>query len=113
MKDWSAPVYAFFNPIPVVDHIKGHCVHIFTCAAKSCNGKGKNSREVQRFLATSNATSTSNLRRHAKSCWGEETVEAASSAKNVHAARSVLAKTKDGSITAAFGRIGKDCVMYS
>jgi hypothetical protein len=46
----------------------------------------------------------SNLRRHAKICWGEDTVEAASCTKDVHAAHAVLAKSnlKDASITAVF-----------
>jgi hypothetical protein len=54
------------------------------------------------------ATSTSNLRWHAKICWGQETVEAAGSTNNISEAHAVLAKSilKDGSITAAFERVG-------
>ena len=115
MKDWSAPVYAFFKPIPTIDHIEGRRVHIFTCTAKSCKGKGRNGRDVRRFLSTSDSTSTSNLRRHAKVCWSEATIKAAGRAKDAHAARSVLAKSylRDSSITAAFERIGKESVTYS
>jgi hypothetical protein len=66
-------------------------------------------------LNTGDATSTSNLRRHAKICWGEDAIEAAGQTKDVHAARDVLARTltKDGSITAAFERVGKEKVTYS
>lgn len=115
MKDWTAPIYAFFRPNPIIDHINGRRVHVFTCAAKTCSGKGKNGRQVRRFLATSDATSTSNLRRHANICWTEATVKAASGAGNAHAARSVLARVdlKDGAITTAFERIRKDRVSYS
>lgn len=88
-------------------------MHVFECAAKHC--KGKNGRDVRRFLDTCDAKSTSGLRRHAKKCWGEETVSAADKTKDLDAARTVIAKTslRDGSITAAFERIGKEAVTYS
>ena len=85
------------------------------CNAKTCKGKGKNGRDVWRYLNTGDVMSTSNLRRHAKICWGEETVAAASDTKDVHAACAILAKSnlKDGSITAMFQRVGKEKIMYS
>jgi hypothetical protein len=43
------------------------------------------------YLNTADATSTSNLRWHAKVCWGEETVTAAGTVKDVYATRAVLA----------------------
>jgi hypothetical protein len=119
MKDWTSPVYAFFKPIPLIGLIDGRRVHIFTCIAKRCRGKGRNGREVRRYLGTSDSTSTSNLRRHAKACWGESMVKAAGNVKNAHAARAVLAKSSgstdltDGLITAAFERINKRTVTYS
>jgi hypothetical protein len=114
MKDWTAPIYAFFKPIPIIEYVDNRRAHVFTCNAKTCKGRGKNGRSVRRFLGTSDSTSTSNLRRHAKICWSEETIAAASNAKDVHAARAVLAKSKlkDGSITAAFERVGKEKVTY-
>ena len=60
--------------------------------------------------------STSNLWWHVKTCWREPVIEAASQTKDVHAAWDVLAKVmgvKDGSITAAFERAGKERVTYS
>jgi hypothetical protein len=115
MKDWSAPIYAFFKATPIIDHIDNCHIHVFTCNAKTCKGRGKNGRDVRQFLGTSDSTSTSNLGRHAKICWSGETVKAASNAKDVHAALAVLAKSnlKDGSITAAFERVGKEKVTYS
>jgi hypothetical protein len=115
MKDWTAPIYAFFKPIPIIEYVDNRRAHIFTCNAKTCKGKGKNGRSVWRFLGTSDSTSTSNLRRHAKICRSEETIVVASNAKDVHAAWAVLAKSnlKDGSITAAFERVGKEKVTYS
>ena len=114
-KDWNSPIYAFFKPIPFVDHIDGRRVHIFECGAKPCKRKGRNGQYVRRYLNTGDATSTSNLRRHAKICWGDDAIEAACRTKDACAARDVLAKTrvKDGSITAAFERVGKESVTYS
>jgi len=70
---------------------------------------------VRRFLDKGDAKSTSNLRHHAKHCWGEETVTAADSTQDVKAARDALANQKDidGSITAAFQFAGKGKVTYS
>lgn len=85
------------------------------CNAKTCKGKGKNGQDVWRYLNTADMTSTSNLRWHAKICWGVETVTAASDTKDVHAAQAVLAKSnlQDRLITATFQRVGKENVTYS
>ena len=115
MKHWNTPIYAFFKPTPAIEYIAGRRAHVFSCGAKVCKGKGRHGRDVRRYLGTADATSTSNLRRHAKVCWGEETVEAAGSVKDVYAARAVLAKStlRDGSITAAFERLATDKVTFS
>jgi hypothetical protein len=115
MKQWNTPIYTFFRPTPIIDHIDGRRAHIFECSAKVCKGRGRNGRHVRRYLNTADATSTSNLRWHAKSCWGEGTVAAAGDTHNVREARGVLAKSilRDGSITAAFERAGKAKVTYS
>ena len=88
---------------------------MFECGAKICTGKGKYGRHIRRYLNTADATSTSNLQRHAKVCWGTEAVEAAGAVKDVYAARAVLAKPtlRDGSITAAFERVGEERVTFS
>ena len=76
---------------------------------------GGNGRMVHRYLDTGDAKSTSNLRKHAKICWGEEAVAAADNMRDVRAAREALGKLKsvDGSITAAFERVAKSKVTYS
>jgi hypothetical protein len=76
LKDWNSPIYVFFKPTPMIEYIKDRRVHVFECNAKSCKGKG-NGRMVRRYLDTSDAKSTSNLRKHAKICWGEEVVASA------------------------------------
>lgn len=55
------------------------------------------------------------MRKHARICWGEETVAAADRTKDVEIARDVLGKKglKDGSLTAAFERKGKGKVTFS
>ncbi|KAI0270918.1 hypothetical protein BGY98DRAFT_883170, partial [Russula aff. rugulosa BPL654] len=118
-KDWNAPIYAFFHPVPSIDYVgnPSRRIHVFECNAKSCKGKGFNRRHVRRYLDTADGTSTSNLRRHAKICWGEEAVAAADAAKLHGAAREVVEKSlgmPDGSITAMFERIkGNGIVTYS
>ena len=90
----------------MIEYIKGRRVHVFQCDAKHCKGKG-NGRMVRRYLDTSDAKSTSNLRKHAKVCWGEETVVAADQTRDLDAAREALNKLKDGSITDAFEQVTK------
>ena len=68
---------------------------------------------VRRYLDTTDAKSTSNLRKHARVCWGVETVAATDETRNIGAAFDALKKVKDGSITEAFDRVGKGKVTYS
>jgi hypothetical protein len=82
-KEWVLPIYVFFAPKPCIEYVNGHCVHIFQCAALQC--KGKHSRDVRWFLDTGDARSTSGLQRHAKQCWGDETVNAADRTKDLAA----------------------------
>jgi len=96
-----APIYAFFCPIPIVKYVEGCRSHIFQCAAKSCRHK---SRGVRRYLDKSDAKSTGNMRKHARNCWGDETVASADSANNANEVRATTVKgvLDSQSITAAF-----------
>ncbi|TFY51080.1 hypothetical protein EVG20_g11174 [Dentipellis fragilis] len=69
MKSWSSPIYAFFSPIPAIKYRGGRKTHTFTCLAKGCN------KEIHRYLDTTDAQSTSNMRKHATKCWGNEVVQ--------------------------------------
>jgi hypothetical protein len=111
-KDWDAPIYTFFKPTPAIEYIDHHKAHVFECAAHNCQGR---SRFVRWYLDTGDVKSTSNLRRHAKGCWGEETMSAADDAQDAKSAREALGHNKklDGSITAVFQRVGKGQVTYS
>lgn len=75
-KDWNAPIYAFFQPIPNVDHDNRWRFHEFTCAAKGCKKK------IRHYLDTKDAKSTSNLQKHAKQCCGSEKINAADQMKD-------------------------------
>jgi hypothetical protein len=90
--------------------VDGHHAHIFECAAGRC--RGKNGRDVHRYLDKGNAKSTSSLHRHAMKCWGTETVKSADGTKDLEAARAILLKMKlrDGTIMAEFERIGRSKV---
>ncbi|KAG1760281.1 hypothetical protein EDD22DRAFT_781373, partial [Suillus occidentalis] len=109
MKDWTAPIYSFFNPVPVIGHVNGQRFHAFSCCTKGCN------QSIRRFLDKADAKSTSNMRKHAKKCWGTETVEIVDKAKNATVARESIIEPlcTTGSITAAFERKGKGKVTYS
>ena len=58
-KDRISPIYVFFNCMPHIKRIDGCHVHVFVCAASHC--KGRNGRDVCRFLDTGDAKSTSGL----------------------------------------------------
>ncbi|KAG2086663.1 uncharacterized protein F5147DRAFT_553382, partial [Suillus discolor] len=111
-KDWTAPVYAFFRSAPTIEYIDGRRCHSFQCAATNCKHK---TWGVRRYLDTGDAKSTGNMRKHAKKCWGAETVESADKAKN---ATEVCGTTVKGildpqTITVAFERKGKGKVTFS
>ncbi|KAF8230845.1 hypothetical protein L208DRAFT_1279924 [Tricholoma matsutake] len=44
LKDWNAPIYAFFHPVPSIDYVGNPAqhVHVFECNAKFCKWKGLN-----------------------------------------------------------------------
>jgi hypothetical protein len=108
-KDWNAPIYSFFHPVPTIDCDKGRRFHDFACAAKGCQ------KRIHRYLDKADAKSTSNLRKHAKQCWGAETVEAADRMKDASEARrsGIASGHPNGSITALFERAGKGKVTFS
>ncbi|KAF8257333.1 hypothetical protein EI94DRAFT_1558922, partial [Lactarius quietus] len=111
-KKWDAPIYVFFKPSAMIEYVDRRKAHIFECGAAHCRCKSK---YVQRFLYTGDASSTSNMHRHAKICWGDETVTTADSMGSLRLAHFTLSKKKkgSGSITLAFKQVGKGKIMYS
>ena len=117
-KDWTSPIYGFFESRPAIDENDGRRCHDFKCAAIHCKGKGVRGRIVRRYLDKGDRGSTSNLHKHAKLCWGVENVSKALQMKNeltINEVRKHLseAKLQDGTITALFERNGKDTVSFS
>ncbi|KAG2740022.1 hypothetical protein P692DRAFT_20638331, partial [Suillus brevipes Sb2] len=76
MKDWGSPIYAFFEPTPRIEYHDSRRCHVFKCAARGCN------HSVRRYLDKKDAKSTGNMRKHVKSCWGEEALQAAMATGN-------------------------------
>ena len=83
--------------------------HIPSSAWQRCKAK------VQHFLDKKDARSMGNMRKHVKSCWGNEVMAAADDAKHADEVRTKIVGSvlKDGSITTAFERKGKGKVTYS
>jgi hypothetical protein len=93
----------------VYDDKSGRRAHSFACAKKGCNQK------IHRFMDGQDSRSTSNLIKHAKTCWGIDAVKAAQEAKDLNEAReAVVGKyyKQDGSITTASEIKGKGKVTY-
>ncbi|KAG0702816.1 hypothetical protein DFH29DRAFT_982210 [Suillus ampliporus] len=105
-------IYAFFRPVPTVEYVNGCRCHTFQCATKHCKVK---SRGVRRFLDTTDAKLTSNMRKHAKKCWSNEVVASADKAASTNeVCNATLKGTVDLElITAAFERKGKGKVTFS
>ena len=117
-KDWTSPIYGFFQPRPIIEVVDSRRCHEFMCAATNCKGKGTKGRIVRRYLDKADRNSTSNMHKHAKNCWGEEIVSNAletRGALSIEEVRNSLSKAKllDGSITASFERKGKGSVTFS
>ena len=108
MKCWTSLVYAFYHPIPNIEYVDGCHMHVFHCAAKSCKYK------CCHFLDGPNHSSTGNLIKHIKTCWGNAAYEATSDCQHANAACKNVVKplTTMGTITMAFKRNGKGKVSY-
>ncbi|KAG1735876.1 uncharacterized protein EDB91DRAFT_1238132 [Suillus paluster] len=109
MKEWSSPIYAFFQPIPTIEYHDQRRCHVFKCAAHGCNHR------VRRYLDKKDVKSTGNMRKHVKSCWGQPALQAAMDCGNTTAARDGPIKSllETGSIKTSFDHKGKGKVTYS
>lgn len=100
---WNSPVYAFFRPEVTVVHEGKRRAHVFTCGGLTCT------KTITRYLDTSDATSTNNLRNHVKSChcWGEVILDQTAGMTVKEARACIERMPRSGSITAAFARVNK------
>ena len=113
-KTYKSPIYVFYLP-PVFKVENGKRYQVFRCAAKQCFTLG--GHVIKRNMDTTDATSTSNLKAHAKKCFGDEAVAAASGVRNLRVARDVMKDKinlkRSGSLAVAFERAGQQRVTYS
>ncbi|KAG2127194.1 uncharacterized protein EDB93DRAFT_1257150 [Suillus bovinus] len=84
MKEWVSPVYAFFDPTPRITEVGGRRAHEFKCCAKGCKVT------IRQFLDKKDARLTGNMRKHVKSCWGEDALNAADNAKDADEVRAKI-----------------------
>ncbi|KAG2041383.1 hypothetical protein BDR03DRAFT_856431 [Suillus americanus] len=108
MKEWNSPIYAFFDPTPTIEIIDGRRAHGFKCIAKGCKVC------ICRFLNKKDARLTGNMRKHVKTCWGDEVLQACDDAKNAEEVQTkiVMSILHSRSITASFEHKGKGKVTY-
>ncbi|EJD50328.1 hypothetical protein AURDEDRAFT_40423, partial [Auricularia subglabra TFB-10046 SS5] len=106
---WTSPIYAFYQPVPSIGYTNGRRYHEFHCFKRGCK------QGIKRYLDGNDSSSTGNMRKHARSCWGADVVEEADKAKNASEARRGVTEpiARTGSIDAAFERTGKGKVTYS
>ena len=107
MMEWKSAIYAFYSPVPTIGYVAGRCCHIFKCLGKSCK------HQVRRFLDTGDKASMGNMRKHVKSCWGEDMLSTAQEAANLDVAHKVIkGYAVNGSIVVAFEHKNKGKVTY-
>ena len=92
-KDWTAPAYGFYRPIPEIGYDNtGRRYHAFRCAARGCQ------KVVRQFLDKGDRKFTGNLLKHPQSCWGVKIVNNVRS-MTADKVAGAMAKLVDGSIT--------------
>lgn len=106
MKDWSSPIYAFFGPVPDIQYVNHRRCQVFKCLGKHCK------HAVRRFLDKADKTSTGNMYKHVKSCWGPEVLSSIGRVSTLEGARQAITRYQsNGTIKSAFNVKGK--VAYS
>ncbi len=105
-KTWDSVIYAFYEEAEV-RYVMQRRVHTFKCSNRGC------SRCINRYLDTKDVGSTSNLRRHARKCWGKDILAAAETMLGRQEVRENVVKSilTTGSITLHFER-KKGAVTY-
>ena len=107
-KRWTASAYAFFKPEVSIGHRKGCCIHVFQCTNTGCK------HTVRRYIGMGNTLSTGNLRKHIKSCWGREALQAADEKRSAMNAREVVKPYRRmQDIKVVFGNVGKKTITLS
>ena len=109
-RKWRSPIYAFYSTRPFIGYADGRRFHSFVCQANSCK------HIVRRYLDKNDTGSTGNLRRHAKACWGDDTVRSIESAVSADDALTLLkrdVRLHDGDLGMFFKTKVRGTVSYS
>ncbi|KAJ7340624.1 hypothetical protein DFH08DRAFT_963494 [Mycena albidolilacea] len=93
---WTSPIYGFFRSDVTIDYTDGRKYHFFQCVARHCKSKENG---VKRYQDNTDRSSTSNLKKHARQCFGAAAVNSAIEGKTQ--------PRPDGSIFEAFARTGQ------
>lgn len=105
---WTSPIYTFFEPEVQIQMHKGRRTHVFSCSKHAC------SYTLRRYVNKKDR-STSNMRKHALSCWGKDAVARAMEVQDDKEACRVIVDSllNTGRISTYFGRKKKGAVTYS
>ncbi len=109
-KGFHSPIYTFYRPKIEIKYCcsrtskKSQKHHVFVCAAPGCK------HCVARNQETRDQSLSSNLKDHARQCWGINTVKAALQVKDLDQAQVILKKhgrKKNGLLTTVFLKLKK------
>ncbi|KAJ7745353.1 hypothetical protein B0H16DRAFT_1321779, partial [Mycena metata] len=123
---WRSPVYSLYKDKVTIGYEGDRKYHLFTCANKKCHlGKHGLPSTVRRYLDSKDHSATGNLINHAKACRGADAVQSVMGGNNkkikgmshlntlfTYEFKNAQG-TRDGSIYAAFARIGSRVRSFS
>ena len=99
-------MYGFYT-FPVLRKVDNRETLVFTCTMPTCQ------HNVNVFTSTKDFGSTGNLQQHVRCCHGVGRLNKAQQAGKASVICASLAADMDGTITLAFGWMGKNRVRYS
>jgi hypothetical protein len=107
---WRSFVYAFYDTPQIRRGAANRKIITFRCA-----NKRKCTHEIGRYLDKLDKSSTSNLHKHVRACWGVPAFEAGKELGTKVKAYELVVKPmkKNGTLTAAFDIIAKGKPRYS
>lgn len=105
-------VYGFYDEVPEIIYVgfkNPRRCYLFKCSANGCKYISR------RFLDTKDKSSTGNMVKHAKVCWGIDAYKLAEDCRDVAEVRSKVTGpiASSGSISAGFKPDGNGKVTYS
>ncbi|RDX54669.1 hypothetical protein OH76DRAFT_1340676, partial [Lentinus brumalis] len=107
---WRSFVYGFFEAEVTIEVFEGRRCLVFRCAAKRC----RTDSLVRRYLDKGDRSSSGNLHKHVRACWGAEAMAQAKELGDPTRVRGTLVADilRNGTITQYFAR-AKAAATYS